>query len=486
MEPLKVTRPLRFTPQSSDAAPLDKKLDLPSIEPYLPQGTDSDAASSLVLVYHSHCKLAIDNFQHCRTALLRDGFKSFLGQLTRPGLDLLTHPSISAWIRECDRRKYQSMIPMLDRLLLMDVPRKGLAHIEQVAQDLCDWIVKYLSSQTHHVAQAMLDPARVFVSIIQRFLRVQRATRDVADVLEIPESRSKLWGDWIMASGPLAIVSSTLLLHDRGHKALLYLLTKEVRFLLSPEYDVVPTTGSIFEHNGVASDFQLRELGTEHKPGVAPVVARLFRFLADLPIRFHLHDARTLLNHAEVVAGQIIRNMALGGVADLHKWFQITLFINEALYWLAERGGMMVDEAQTVAAHPANPAQIDHLAASVEPAEDFDFSRPVTAHAEEGNADQRDESLAHGHPSPDFPTHRSAVTRSTTIAIRSPRNGAQSNGPARKRGHSVSTVGEDDVGGNGNDDSGIAMGMDDDFGDSKYHNFVQGLHGSDPADVVVC
>ena len=37
------------------------------------------------------------------------------------------------------------------------------------------------------------------------------------------------------------------------------------------------------------------------------------------------------------------------------------------------------------------------------------------------------------------------------------------------------------------DDSGIGMGLDDEFGlDGRYDGFVGGVHGSDPADVVVC
>jgi hypothetical protein len=46
---------------------------------------------------------------------------------------------------------------------------------------------------------------------------------------------------------------------------------------------------------------------------------------------------------------------------------------------------------------------------------------------------------------------------------------------------------EDDGLGGMNDDSGIGMGLEDDFGiDTKYNSFVEGVHGSDPADVVVC
>ena len=40
---------------------------------------------------------------------------------------------------------------------------------------------------------------------------------------------------------------------------------------------------------------------------------------------------------------------------------------------------------------------------------------------------------------------------------------------------------------NVHDDSGIGLGLDDEFGlDGRYGGFVGGVHGSDPADVVVC
>ena len=46
---------------------------------------------------------------------------------------------------------------------------------------------------------------------------------------------------------------------------------------------------------------------------------------------------------------------------------------------------------------------------------------------------------------------------------------------------------EDEGGANTHDDSGIGMGVDDEFAKGgKYGGFVEGVHGADPADVVVC
>ena len=482
--PTKSLRPLQFAPGVSSEQLANQKIELPRIEPYLPQGVDADAVDSLVLVYQSHCSLAVDNFKFCRTALFQDGYKSLTGQLTVPAQKLLAHPDISNWIRECDWLKYQRMIAPLERQLLHNVPTKGLEHIGHVAKNVCSWIHKYFGTQPDHVMDAMLGPAHVFVGVIERFFRVQQVTRDIADLLEDPETRTSLWEDWVRSSDPLGIVSNSLLFHERGHRALIHLLTKDIRFLLSPTYETVPTMGTLFENDESPSEFQLRDLHVDRGGEDAPIQARLFRFLADLPARFHLDDARQMLNFVETITGNMTRNMTLAGSADLPKWWQIKLFVDEAMYWLAERGGVMGSGARAITGHANLAGPLAHATGSLGPDNDFDFSRPVTAHTNNGDMGQGEPPLAHGHPNPELPEQRPMIPHSTSMPIRSPAAAVRSPGLTRKRRHSASTVGEDEVEANGNDDSGIGL-VDEDFGDPKYNAFVQFVHGSDPADVVV-
>ena len=482
-----IPRPLKFptTPASTHQGKI--QLELPSIGPFLPSGADIDAVDSLTSVYRSHCLLAIDNFRFCKTDKFCDSYKSLAGLLTTPGQKLLAHPNIAGWIRECDWLKYQKMVPMLDLTLLAQVPRKAMAHMEHVAMNMCGWIGQFFQNQPQHVLDAMQGPANIFVSLLQRYLRVNRAALDVASVLESVDHRDQLWNDWITHLQPFHVLQNSLCTH--GHKRVLHILTQEVRMLLSPlQTGLLIAGGRVFNDSGVLSDFQKRESDAGIDGSSGSIIGRMFRFVESLSSRFPSVDARSLLNHIDVIGSNASRNMTLGGALSLGHWWRIKLFVDESSYWLAEKGGFV--ESGSAGDTPKfdfsrSPYERMNAGFNFEDSHEA-LSRPRTGlstnaeHEMDGSVDRTTSAMLAGRRTSARTSHNSMSRPGSTAPVVKLE-------PEPVHSRSGSTFSEEEGTNPMHDDSGIGLGIDEDFNmDSKYHSFVEGVHGSDPADVVVC
>ena len=489
--PAIICRPLEFPNPLEPSTQSDDQLQLPSIAQYLPSGSDSDAVNSLTSVYRSHCLLAIDNFRFCKTEKLCDSYKALVGLLTVPGQKLLAHPRIAAWIRECDWLKYQRMVPMLDKVLLTQVPRKAMAHMEHVALNICHWISHFFQNQPQHILDAMLGPANIFVSILERFLRVNRAALDVGSVLESVENRDQLWQDWVAHVNPHHVIQNALDQH--GHTRLFQILTQDVRHLLTP----LGTTADL----GAGTIFDAPQSPTTDpsEPQPSPL-ERLSIFLTHLSSRFPRVPARALLQLIDIIGNSISRNLTLNGAPSLGNWWRIKLFIDELAYYLAEKGGFLAYGPASMFP-PALPKPRERFpgpAFDFDGASDFATSRPRTA-ASVGNQGTRHSfspppPQQHGIPDDDNgfgprpQTRHSAHSAQTQLDARVPQVEDGSKVEDASRSRREDTVEAEGMGAGGvHDDSGIGMGLDDEFGlDGRYGGFVGGVHGSDPADVVVC
>ena len=494
--PVIISRPLQFPSPLDSPGQSDDQLQLPSILQYLPQGTDADAVTSLTSVYRSHCLLAIDNFRFCKTEKLCDSYKSLVGLLTVPGQKLLAHPRIASWIRECDWLKYQRMVPMLDKVLLTQVPRKAMAHMEHVALNICAWISHFFQNQPQHILDAMLGPANIFVSILERFLRVNRAALDVGSVLESVDNRDQLWHDWVSHVNPHHVIQNALDHH--GHVRLLHILTQDVRHLLTP----LGATA----HLGAGTIFEAPQSPTaDSAEAQSSPLERLSLFLSHLPARFPRLPARALLQNIDIIGNNISRNLTLNGAPSLGNWWRVKLFIDELSYYLAEKGGFLAYGPDSMVPAP-RPESRDRFAAQpfgFDVGGEFGVERPRTA-ASVGNGGARHSfspeigghGVENGLPQGEDGFERDS--RHTTVRHDSQPLQEQGKGhgqeqrqgkAATRRSTREDTVEAESMGGTQHvhDDSGIGMGLDDEFGlDGRYGGFVGGVHGSDPADVVVC
>jgi regulatory factor X, other len=471
-------RPLQFQKTTKPPVAGDVQLELPSIEPYLPQGADVDAVDSLTSVYRSHCLLAIDNFRFCKTEKLCDSYKSLVGLLTVPGQKLLAHPQIAPWIRACDWMKYQKMIPMLDMIILTQVPAKAMAHMDHVGANLCHWISQFFQNQPRHTQDAMLGPANLFTSLLERFLRVNRAALHASKVLEDTTTRTAIWNDWVSRLEPFNVLQNSLMWH--GHKRTFHILTQEARYLLDPLQDGSTMSGSrIFEDNGSRSEFQLTEMQMDNNGSSRVMIARLARFLASLVHRFPGVDARTLLNYIEVTSSNISRNLTLNGAESLHDWWRIKVFLDEMSYWLAEKGGFL-DTSPEAATQRQSSWQIDSAT--------FPFEDQSASHEAQERLPLQDKTTNHDVRQP-F-NGKGSFSQASHPPIHG-FEGQNESLPGQSKSASAKpdadiTADQEELG-MMNDDSGIAMGLEEDFGmDSKYNHFVHGVHSSDPPDVVVC
>ena len=462
-------RPLKF-PRALDR--LDQKdvnFELPDIAPYLPKGTDVDAANSLCTVYRSHCVLAIDSFRYCKTEKFCDSFKSFHGLLTVPGQKLLATPSIAAWVRECDWRKYQSMIPMLNMILLTQVPQKAMNHMQTVAFNLCNWIRHFFQNQPPHVMTAMLGPTTIFVSVLERFCRVQGAAIELAPIFGSAERRNQLWSDWVRMVNPLQVVQCSL--PAMGHRRCRLMLTREFMLLINPTQGP-PLAGTYFDDDGEGmTDFRSQEMRRECKTP-SDLIARMYRFLLSLQSRFPHASAQEVLNALERFTGNAARNLTLAGALTVAEWWRIKVFIDEAGSWLAEMGGLFENSSEVLV--PNN--QFDRELGNLGGFYDFDaldaISRPATGinHQSGTTRNTPDPGITHAHPN---------NSRQPSLA----QQRTESTGTSHSEQQASNTSKTPDV----HDDSGIGLGIHDDFGmDTKYNSFIEPVNGSDPADIVVC
>lgn len=492
-----VSRPLHIQATVSPIPDGATQLELPSIVPYLPPGVDEDAVSSLTSVYRSHCFLAIDNFRYCKTDKLCDSYKSLIGLLTVPGQKLLAHPRIANWIRDCDWLKYQKMTPLLDQTLIVQVPQKAMAHIQHVNARLCDWISQFFQNQPQHVQDAMLGPANMFVSLLERYLRVNTACQDVARVLDNGLLRGELWADYVSCINPYQIVEQALTTDSDdpsvtppGATRVLRILMQELREILCPSaIGVSAGDNTIFEHKTQQSVFET-EAGYDPSMDVdaSAVIHHIIDFLRNLPVKFPKVKATEMLNKLDLVGNAIQRTLSLSSAHTLGHWWCVKVFVDEMSHWLAEVGGF-----QDFGADSMYP---DSGIVSVDLDENYTLdgandgfeterSRPTTGRPTSSavipHQGTDGYTSVYGHPVANNkpPTHQLSTNNDTmTPPLRGTHQDASVN--------EIAGV-EDDRGANAHDDSGIGMGADDEFGmDGKYGGFVEGVHGSDPADVVVC
>lgn len=375
---------------------------------------------------------------------------------------------------------------MLDMILLTQVPKKAMAHMEHVSQNVCSWIAQFFQNQPQHTQDAMLGPTNIFASLLERFLRVNRAALDVSQTLDNSNDREQLWQDWVAHVKPLHVLQNSLLNH--GHKRVLHILTQEVRFLLNPfglGNSLSLPHDALFADTGVQSDFQIAESEIDSITSSTSLLARLSRFLSGLATRFPGVDARSLLNYIDVVGNNISRNFTLNCAPSLGNWWRIKLFVDEMSYWLAEKGGFMNTTPETLDSLTSSRkfGMVSQRKGKAETP--IGRSRPHSSASTDQESPQPgpEHSQAEGHSQANTDQHNDAeVNQIQALPNQQPDLKQE---PAQSR--SGSTLAGDDGLGDFGDDSGIGMGLEDDFSmDTKYNNFVQGVHGSDPADVVVC
>ena len=533
-----IQRLLKFPTDGEALYQEDEPFNLPSIQDYLPVGTDSDAANALTALYRSHCISVIDCFRFCKEKMLWHHFTSFHGTLTVPVQKLLAHPNIAPWIRECDWLMYQKMIRFVAPLALQVVPIRVIDTFRAISTKLGPHISLTFQNHPTCVQESKLGPATVFASLLDRLLRVNATAHAAANMLTNDANRDQMWHDWVVHVKPVRVVESSL--PGCGYTRVLEILTSEIRNLLGPL-----RTTSYLEMNSAFMEIEASETSTTYQHGhpdvddssTEGVLDRWTNFLQTLPSRFPGADARLLLHCVGEVGSAALRDITMAQAVSFGSWWVTKVWVDEMLQWLAEKGGFMEHPAQSMEVRGKATFSPEAEFPMDEASETFVESRPRTAASQSLDASSRLQSLdpsrtgyrhqsrqpsvlsqsihgTHKFQTNDFmmESNRGSLEMQPVNMSKPPISNDKrtervqgsdtsyaqlhheelqfsTNTPLTRVNH-LKPAAEDLSQQHTHDDSGIGMGLeeDDELSLAKYSGFVivNGNGGSDPADVVVC
>lgn len=533
-----IQRQLKFPTDGEALYQEDEPFNLPSIQDYLPVGTDIDAADALTALYRSHCISVIDCFRFCKEKMLWHHFTSFHGTLTVPVQKLLAHPNIAPWIKECDWLMYQKMIRFVAPLALQVVPIRVIDTFRAISTKLGPHISLTFQNHPPCVQDSKLGPATVFASLLDRLLRVNATAHAAANMLTNDANRDQMWHDWVVHVKPVRVVESSL--PGCGYTRVLEILTSEVRNLLGPlrttSYLEMNSAFMEIEANGPDTTYQHAHPDLDDN-STEGVLDRWTNFLQTLPSRFPGADARLLLHCVGEVGSAALRDITMAQAVSFGSWWVTKVWVDEMLQWLAEKGGFMEHPAQSMEMRGKATFSPEAEFPIDEASETFVESRPRTAASQSIDAPSRLQSLdpsrsgfryqsrqpnvlsqsIHGTQKIQtneftMKSHRDAhetqpvnmskppmPTDQRSERVQGPDNSHPqlhheelqfaSNTQLTGQSH-LNLAAENLSQQHTHDDSGIGMGLeeDDDLSLAKYSGFVivNGNGGSDPADVVVC
>ncbi|KAL8723458.1 MAG: hypothetical protein Q9225_000289 [Loekoesia sp. 1 TL-2023] len=484
--PNMVNYELHFSSRDSSSYRDEEAVVLPSIHSYVPIGTDPDTAEGLAALYRTHCISVIDSFRFCKERMLWHHFTSFHGLLAVPVQKLFAHPSIAAWIRECDWLMYQKMVQFVSPLALQVVPMRVIDTFRAISTKLTNHLTQTFQNHPQHVRDAKLGPAAVFAGLLDRLLRVNATAHAAANMLTNDANRDQMWHDWVLYVKPLRVAESSL--PGVGYQRTLRILATEMRHLLGPLRTT--TYGGMDPIYSEALTEPPSNYSSHGHPEVDDsttegVLDRWTNFLQKLPSLFPRADARTLLHCAGAVGNAALRDITIAQALSFGSWWVTKTWVDEMLLWMAEKGGFMEHTPETMRVRGRREVapEVDY------PADDasdiFGGSRPRTAVSESADPPSRFGSVDVGHiltreqsRGASVPYQESHYRRSHSEVTHVP--------PTMQARHEKIN----EVSRNQNpDDSGIGMEMEqEDLRKDHYSGFVaQGSNlGSDPADVVVC
>lgn len=475
---------LKFSTSQDPLYQEDEPIELPSIHPYVPVDIDRDVADALTALYRSHCVSVIDCFRFCKEKMFWHHFTSFHGTLTVPVQKLLSHPSIAAWITECDWLMYQKMIRFVAPLALQVVPVRVLNTFRAISTRLTSHVSMTFQNHPQHVRDAKLSPATIFAGLLDRLLRVNASAHAAANLLTNDDNRDKMWYDWVLHVKPTKAVECTLPPSSRVFSRVVQILTHEMRDLVSPVNTYSYNDfGLVFESINTASNSIPQQYGSTNT-STEGVLDRWTNFLQNLPQRFPDVDARSLLSYIGAVGSAVLRDITMAQCASFGTWWITKVWVDEMVLWLAEKGGFM---EHSPSGRPTATNTAVHLTHNLSMDMGNDDVLPLDAGDIFG--DSRPRTAASSHPDG---SRFSSVDTGIGTNYQHQRQGSTdaSNNLPMDAESQATLAGTTDFGTSQNhDDSGIGMGIDnEDLSMSKFGGFVaDGVNpGSDPADVVVC
>jgi regulatory factor X len=334
----KMSQRLQFAPPMEPAAQEYEPISLPKIEPFVPAGTDPDAATALTALYRSHCTSLVECIRFCKEKTFFHLFTSFHGTLTMPVQKLFANPNIASWIEECDFVMYQKMMRVVAPLTLQVVPKPVLDTLRNISERLVPHIQNSFHGQPSHVIDAKVAPATLFAGLLDRELRVNLTAHAAANMLSNPANRDQMYEDWITMVRTRKVAECV---PTRGMDDVVSLLLTELRDLLDPvgvpwEIEGLTPYGEMALRTGRQQQASIHaDSSTEN------VLDRWVNFLVSLPGKFPYATHAEIVWCVQRVGTAVMRDLTIAQGKSFGAWWVTKCWIDEMISFLAEQGGFM-------------------------------------------------------------------------------------------------------------------------------------------------
>ncbi|GJN74616.1 hypothetical protein PLICBS_008707 [Purpureocillium lilacinum] len=311
---------------------------LPAIEPFLPHGTDPDAAKSLSALYRSHCTSLVECIRYCREKTFFHLYTSFQGTLTMPVQKLLGNAALAPWIEGCDFALYQRMMSIIAGLTLQVVPKPVLDTLRNISERLVPHIRESFQGQPQHVIAAKEGPAAIFAGLLDRALRVNLTAHAAANMLSNPANRDQMYLDWITMIRARKVAECV---PTRGMDDVVDLLVTEMRDLLDPvnvpwEVECLTVYGDVASRSNRQPDENSGVNSTGQN-----VLDRWVGFLQGLPEKFPYASHTDIVWCVERVGTAVMRDLTLAQGKSFGSWWVTKTWVDEMVVFLTEQGGFM-------------------------------------------------------------------------------------------------------------------------------------------------
>jgi regulatory factor X, other len=311
---------------------------LPRLEPFLPPGTDADAAKSLMALYRSHCTSLVECVRYCKEKTFFHLFTSFQGTLTMPVQKLFINPALAPWIEECDFVLYQRMMRIISGLTLQVVPKPVLDTLRNISERLAPHIRESFQGQPAHVVRAKEAPATIFASLLDRALRVNLTAHAAANMLSNPANRDQMYLDWITMVRVRKVAECV---PSRGMDDVVNLLLTELRDLLDPvnvpwEIECLTVHGDMALRTGRTSQPE-----TSGDTSASNVLDRWVGFLQSLPGKFPYASDTDVVWCVQRIGTAVMRDLTIAQGRSFGSWWVTKCWIDEMILFLAAQGGFM-------------------------------------------------------------------------------------------------------------------------------------------------
>lgn len=302
---------------STSSELMNQPLNIPSIYSYIQKGpdVDYDIADTLHSLYKVHCTSLFELLRYMQVDKMLGLFVPFTAILTTPVFKLFTAEFTSDWVKECDLVMYRSMLKMLTRLHLLNVPVEILQPLKEVALNYVAKLSESFGTKfPKHFIMMRLGVARQFVLILKRLLKCIETGVSAAKILCNANEKSLMLNDWLQLD-----------MHE--------IVMREVPCALDNSEILIEIL-----------DTKLVKLFEDTTQVETPVLKPYALFLFDLPSKFSKLNPWLFSLVCSNLLTTCLREMSLSGARSFGSWWVVRCWVDEYLSWCLELGGFLYDE----------------------------------------------------------------------------------------------------------------------------------------------